>query len=58
VSSPDLSALDPDQRSDALAVPLERRKLSGPLIGFLWFLRVYVIVSVGVVVVAFAHALR
>jgi hypothetical protein len=58
VNSPDLSALDPDQRSDVLAVPLERRKLTAPLIGFLWFLRVYAVVSVAVVIVAFAHALR
>lgn len=58
MNSPDLSALDPDQRSDALAVPVERRKLSGPLIGFLWLLRLYVVVSVVVVIVAFAHALR
>jgi len=58
MNAPDLSALDPDQRSDVLSVPLERRKLTAPLISFLWFLRVYVILSVAVVVVAFVHALR
>ncbi|HEV8020631.1 MAG TPA: hypothetical protein VGP41_05165 [Candidatus Lustribacter sp.] len=58
MSSPDLSALDPEQRSDVLSVPLERRKLTGPLVSFLWFLRVYVVLSVAVVIVAFAHALR
>jgi hypothetical protein len=58
VNSPDLSALDPDQRSDVTSVPLQRRKLTGPLIGFLWFLRLYVVVSVAVVIVAFVRALR
>lgn len=56
--NPDLSALDPDQRSDVLSAPVERRTLTAPLIGLLWFLRVYAFVSVAVVIVAFVHALR
>lgn len=56
--NPDLSALEPDQRSDVLSAPVKRRTLTAPLIGLLWCLRVYVVVAVAVVIVAFVHALR
>jgi len=54
----DLSALEPDQRSSALSVPLPQKHLSRGTIVLLSFLRVYVALSVGVVIIAFARALR
>jgi hypothetical protein len=54
----DLSALEPEQRSSALAAPLPKKQLSTATVVLLWFLRVYVALSVGVVIIAFARALR
>jgi len=56
--APDLSALEPAQRSDALATPLPRKHLSGWSLLLLAFLRVYVAFSVGLVILAFIRALR
>jgi len=54
----DLWALEPDQRSSTLSVPLPRKPLNGWTILLFWFLRVYVAFSVGLVIIAFARALR
>ena len=54
----DLSALEPDQRSSVLAVPLAKKKLNGWTVLLLAFLRVYVAFAVGLVIVAFVRALR
>jgi hypothetical protein len=53
----DLSALEPEQRSDALAVPLAKKPLNRLTTILLSFLRVYVALAVIVVIVAFVRAL-
>jgi hypothetical protein len=54
----DLSALEPEQRSDALAIPLAKKPLNRPTTLLLSFLRAYVAFAVIIVIVAFVRALR
>ncbi len=54
----DLDALEPAQRSSAMQHRLPRRKLSRTTLLLLWLLRVYVIVAVPLVVLAFVRALQ
>ena len=53
-----LSALELAQRCTVLETPLPRKRLSGWDVALLAFLRVYVVFSVGLVVLAFVGALR
>lgn len=54
----DISALDPDQRSIALAQHLPRARLSPIVTVALWVLRIYVLIAIPLVVYVFVRALR
>jgi hypothetical protein len=53
-----LMALEPELRTGRRDAPLPRRTLGRRTILFLWFLRIYVLIAVPLVVVAFVRALR
>ncbi len=55
---PDLAgALEPAQRVSAASQPLPRRRLTGGVLALLIVLRVFIFISVPVVIYAFVHAL-
>ena len=55
---PDLfGALEPAQRVSATSQPLPRRKLTGGVLALLIALRVFIFISVPIVIYAFVHAL-
>jgi hypothetical protein len=54
----DLSrALEPAQRVSATSQPLPRRHLTGGVLALLVLLRVFIFISVPIVIYAFVHAL-
>ena len=55
---PDLaSALEPGQLVSATSQPLPRRHLTGGVLALLILLRVFIFVSIPIVIYAFVHAL-
>jgi hypothetical protein len=57
VAEADLSALEPEQRSDQASVPLPRRRLGPWALAALWILRLYALAAVGIVVYFFVRTL-
>lgn len=52
-----LDALEPEQRTAALAKPLPRRRLGTGTIVLLWLLRLYVLFAVPLVIYTFVRTL-
>jgi hypothetical protein len=52
-----LAALEPQQRSASLQLPLPRRRLGFGTLLLLWILRIYVLIAVPLVIYTFVKAL-